>query len=105
MTQSEYFNRQIQLWGSSVQQSLEKKKIAIIGSGGLGCTLAMALGTSGIGEIHMVDFDTVSSHNMHIKSPRFDKRIFSFYQCSYCFGFIFPFIFKGKGYLSMYIMA
>jgi adenylyltransferase/sulfurtransferase len=25
----------------------------------------MALGTSGIGEIHMVDFDTVSSHNIH----------------------------------------
>ena len=65
MTQSGYFNRQIQLWGSTVQQSLEKKKIAIIGSGGLGCTLAMALGTSGIGEIHMVDFDTVSSHNIH----------------------------------------
>jgi len=65
MTQGEYFNRQIQLWGSNVQQSLEKKKIAIIGSGGLGCTLAMALGTSGIGEIHMVDFDTVSSHNIH----------------------------------------
>ena len=65
MTQSEYFNRQIQLWGSNVQQSLENKKIAIIGSGGLGCTLAMALGTSGIGEIHMVDFDTVSYHNIH----------------------------------------
>jgi len=65
MTQEEYFNRQIQLWGSNVQQSLQKKKVAVIGSGGLGCTLAMALGTSGIGEIHMVDFDTVSSHNIH----------------------------------------
>lgn len=61
----EYFNRQIQLWGSGVQQSLQQKKIAIIGSGGLGCSLAMALGTSGVGEIHMVDFDTVSSHNIH----------------------------------------
>ncbi len=65
MTQEAYFKRQIQLWGSSVQKSLEKKKIAIIGSGGLGCTLAMALGTSGIGQIHMVDFDRVSYHNMH----------------------------------------
>ena len=65
MTPEAYFNRQIQLWGSNVQQSLQCKKIAIIGSGGLGCTLAMALGTSGIGEIHMVDFDTVSSHNIH----------------------------------------
>ena len=65
MTPEEYFNRQIQLWGETTQRSLQHKKIAIIGSGGLGCTLAMALGTSGIGEIHMIDFDTVSSHNIH----------------------------------------
>jgi adenylyltransferase/sulfurtransferase len=65
VTQEAYFIRQIQLWGSSVQQSLERKKIAIIGAGGLGSTLAQALGTSGIGEIHMVDFDTVSLHNIH----------------------------------------
>ncbi|WP_294951145.1 ThiF family adenylyltransferase [Sulfurovum sp.] len=61
----EYFNRQIQLWGESTQKSLQTKTIAIIGSGGLGSTLALALGTSGIGEIHMVDFDTVSTHNIH----------------------------------------
>jgi len=60
-----YFSRQLQLWGEQTQQSLQQKKIAIIGAGGLGCTLAMALGTSGIGEIHMVDFDTVSLHNIH----------------------------------------
>lgn len=65
MTYDEYFNRQIQLWGSTIQQNLQKKKVAIIGSGGLGCSLAMALGTSGIGEIHMVDFDTISNHNIH----------------------------------------
>ena len=65
MTSEAYFNRQIQLWGEATQRSLQKKKIAIIGSGGLGCTLAMALGTSGIGEIHMVDFDRVSYHNIH----------------------------------------
>ena len=65
ITQAQYFNRQIQLWGEATQKSLQHKKIAIIGSGGLGCTLAMALGTSGIGEVHMVDFDTVSIHNIH----------------------------------------
>ncbi len=65
MTAEAYFNRQIQLWGETTQKSLQNKKIAIIGSGGLGCTLALALGTSGIGEIHMVDFDTVSNHNIH----------------------------------------
>jgi adenylyltransferase/sulfurtransferase len=65
MTPESYFNRQIQLWGEATQKSLETKRIAIIGSGGLGSTLAMALGTSGIGEIHLVDFDTVSNHNIH----------------------------------------
>jgi len=65
MTPEAYFNRQIQLWGQATQKSLQTKKIAIIGLGGLGCTLTMALGTSGIGEIHMVDFDTVSKHNIH----------------------------------------
>ena len=65
MTQEEYFARQIQLWGSETQKSLEKKRIVIIGSGGLGSTLALALGTSGIGEIDIVDFDRVSIHNIH----------------------------------------
>jgi adenylyltransferase/sulfurtransferase len=65
VTEEIYFNRQIQLWGEARQKSLKKKKIAIIGAGGLGSTLALALGTSGIGEIHMVDFDTVSNHNIH----------------------------------------
>ena len=62
---SHYFTRQIQLWGEETQKSLVNKKIAIIGSGGLGSTLALALGTSGIGAIDMVDFDTVSLHNIH----------------------------------------
>ena len=61
----DYFNRQIQLWGTKVQISLENKKIVIIGSGGLGCSLALALGTSGIGRVDMVDFDSVGLHNIH----------------------------------------
>ena len=65
MSPEAYFSRQIQLWGEATQKALQKKKIVIIGAGGLGCTLAMALGTSGIGEIHVVDFDRVSLHNIH----------------------------------------
>ena len=60
-----YFHRQVQLWGEETQTSLQDKKIAIIGSGGLGSSLAYALGASGIGEIHMIDFDEVSHHNIH----------------------------------------
>ena len=44
---------------------MQTKKIAIVGSGGLGSSLAFALGASGIGEIHMIDFDEVSLHNIH----------------------------------------
>jgi len=61
----EYFHRQVQLWGEETQRALQDKKIVIIGSGGLGSSLSFALGASGIGEIHMVDFDEVSVHNIH----------------------------------------
>lgn len=60
-----YFTRQIALWGAEKQVALRTKKIAIIGCGGLGSSLALALGTSGIGAIDLVDFDTVSLHNIH----------------------------------------
>jgi len=60
-----YFKRQIELWGEHIQFSLEEKKIAIIGAGGLGSSLAFALGSSGIGEIHIIDFDDVNIHNIH----------------------------------------
>ncbi len=62
---NEYFNRQIQLWGEETQQQLQIKKIAIIGCGGLGCSLGVALGASGIGHIDLVDFDEVGVHNIH----------------------------------------
>ncbi len=62
---NEYFNRQIQLWGEKMQTSLQNKRIAIIGCGGLGCSLGIALGASGIGLIDLVDFDEVGIHNIH----------------------------------------
>jgi adenylyltransferase/sulfurtransferase len=65
INRDDYFNRQIQLWGKERQDLLQDKKVAIIGSGGLGCSIAYALGSSGIGRVDMVDFDTVSLHNIH----------------------------------------
>lgn len=61
----EYFARQIKLWGLETQQSLQKKHIVIVGCGGLGCSLAIALGSSGIGKITLIDFDEVGVHNIH----------------------------------------
>ena len=61
----EYFHRQLKLWGEEKQKSLQDKSIAIIGTGGLGSSLAIGLGSSGIGTVHLIDFDTVSVHNIH----------------------------------------
>ena len=60
-----YFNRQIKLWGEETQQSLQQKHIVIVGCGGLGCSLGIALGSSGIGKITLIDFDEVGVHNIH----------------------------------------
>ena len=65
VTTQEYFNRQIQLLGEDTQKLLATKRIAIIGCGGLGCSIGIALGSSGIGHIDLVDFDTVGIHNIH----------------------------------------
>ena len=61
----EYFKRQIQLWGEDTQNSLVDKKVAVIGCGGLGSSVSIALGSSGIGTLYLVDFDKVSAHNIH----------------------------------------
>lgn len=60
-----YFHRQIKLWGEEKQRALQEREIAIIGCGGLGSSLGIALGSCGIGKIHLVDFDKVEIHNIH----------------------------------------
>ncbi len=65
ISSNEYFHRQLQLWGEDVQNRLKDKKIVIIGSGGLGCSLGISLGSCGIGEMHLVDFDHIETHNIH----------------------------------------
>jgi adenylyltransferase/sulfurtransferase len=61
----QYFKRQIQLWGKEIQQTLQNKQIAIIGCGGLGCSVALALGTIGLKQIDLIDFDIIEFHNIH----------------------------------------
>ena len=62
---NDYFHRQIQLWGEEKQNALQSKKIAIIGCGGLGSSLGIALGSCGIGTIYCIDFDKIEIHNIH----------------------------------------
>ena len=47
------------------QLTLSNSKVAVIGLGGLGCPAATYLASSGIGNICLVDFDSVSLSNMN----------------------------------------
>ncbi|NWF65911.1 MAG: ThiF family adenylyltransferase [Campylobacterales bacterium] len=77
---NEFYLRQIALWGEEKQELLKDKRVLIIGSGGLGCSIAFALGSSGIGHFSFVDFDTVSSHNIH-RQIAFEKSDVGKFKC------------------------
>ena len=67
ITNEEFFRRQTTLSeiGTEGQAQLQNAKVLVIGCGGLGSPIAIYLATSGIGELHLVDFDTVSVSNLH----------------------------------------
>lgn len=62
-----YFLRQTTLpeIGEAGQELLQKAKVLMIGCGGLGSPVAIYLAASGVGKLHLVDFDTVSVSNLH----------------------------------------
>ena len=64
---NERYRRHIQLEevGIAGQQRLGKAKVLVVGAGGLGCPVLQYLATSGIGQLGIVDFDTVSLTNLH----------------------------------------
>ena len=66
-TKDQLFKRQITLpeMGKAGQQKLQNASVLVVGCGGLGSPVAVYLATSGIGEIHLVDFDTVAISNLH----------------------------------------
>lgn len=47
------------------QQKLSASKIAVIGCGGLGSTAAVYLAASGVGHIHLIDYDDIDISNLH----------------------------------------
>ncbi|WP_299054104.1 HesA/MoeB/ThiF family protein [uncultured Polaribacter sp.] len=67
VTKSQFFKRQITLpeIGEIGQQRLQNAAVLVVGCGGLGSTIAVSLASSGIGEIKLVDFDTVAVSNLH----------------------------------------
>lgn len=62
---SDIFSRNELFWGKSAQGLLRTKHVAVFGLGGVGGFCAEALARAGIGELTIVDFDTVSSSNIN----------------------------------------
>jgi adenylyltransferase/sulfurtransferase len=67
ISKSEYFKRQTTLTeiGQQGQELLQNAKVVIIGCGGLGSPIAIYLAASGVGTLHLVDFDNVTVSNLH----------------------------------------
>ena len=51
--------------GLEGQEKLLEAKIAIIGCGGLGSAAAVYLAATGIGQIHLIDYDKIDLSNLH----------------------------------------
>tara|TARA_B110000240_G_scaffold174891_1_gene201696 strand:- start:6178 stop:7257 length:1080 start_codon:yes stop_codon:yes gene_type:complete len=66
-TKNQLFKRQLTLpeIGETGQQKLQNADVLVVGCGGLGSPIAVYLAASGIGKIHLVDFDTVDVSNLH----------------------------------------
>jgi molybdopterin/thiamine biosynthesis adenylyltransferase/rhodanese-related sulfurtransferase len=66
-TKKELFKRQLTLKeiGEVGQQKLQDASVLVVGCGGLGSPIAVYLASSGIGKIHLIDFDTVAISNLH----------------------------------------
>ena len=51
--------------GQGGQEKMLNARIAIVGCGGLGSTAAVYLAASGIGHIHLIDYDKIDLSNLH----------------------------------------
>ena len=59
------FSRNELFWGEDNQKLLSLKHVAVFGLGGVGGYCAESLARAGVGELTIVDFDTVSSTNIN----------------------------------------
>ena len=59
------FERTALLLGEEAIKALSRKKVAIFGLGGVGSWCCEALGRAGVGQLALIDHDTVSESNLN----------------------------------------
>ena len=59
------FERTALLLGEDAIKALSRKKVAIFGLGGVGSWCCEALGRAGVGQLALIDHDTVSESNLN----------------------------------------
>lgn len=71
------YNRQIVLRGFDFdgQEALKAARVLVVGLGGLGCAAAQYLAASGVGEMTLLDFDTVSLSNLQRQTLHSDTTL------------------------------
>ncbi|MDR3104594.1 MAG: molybdopterin-synthase adenylyltransferase MoeB [Yokenella regensburgei] len=71
------YNRQIVLRGFDFdgQEALKAARVLVVGLGGLGCAAAQYLAASGVGEMTLLDFDTVSLSNLQRQTLHSDATL------------------------------
>lgn len=71
------YSRQILLddWDMDAQIRLSKSCVLIVGVGGLGCPVSQILVRSGVGRVHLVDFDEIDESNLQRQSLFYQEHI------------------------------
>ena len=65
ITQDEWREALDERFGRELRERFEGAQVAVCGLGGLGSNVAIALARSGVGVLHLIDFDTVDITNLN----------------------------------------